>query len=654
MNTAQHQKIVIYGNVQVFNTMPVHSHALSYPCEDDVLGEITKQRVEVTYNNNREHPNGKKAPDGIELRFGTARPTEEVRKMLRDHNYRFSEKQTIWYAYDKGKARELATWLENNDVDVDTTQYEKRNFWARVKSRQEYEKLRERTEFYVKTKPPINFYSKSYLNRAFNVHDLIDNSQLYFKKYFNKVVGEEDAEGGPEEAGADDEPDEDDEEQTDTVLPSTPRQQDSNLIADRLEALADGMQEQIDSKIHSATSRQRRTSRRMRIASGMRQDGYRLQDIQRVLYALATAQRDGSIKNYPRLQQIRQKSQVALLNRYEYAIKENWGNDAIQRSFDHHSEDLNKLGINNVYDWSVACVQKRDLLQQQNNASGNARSQETEIEREIKELEQQVWQQNIPGFFPTPRPLIKRMLQVADIRSHQSILDPSAGKGDILDVVEEKFHDKDLSFYAAEINSTLRNILSKKGYGLVSVDFLSYPGVQRKYDRILMNPPFEQGQDADHVTHALQMLSPGGRLVAIVSEGLFFRKYKKEKAFCELLIRSNAYVSEPIKEGFRNAFHSTGVNVRIIAINQDGSPFELPSANWQRPDINNSDDDTDDIRLLELEAEAELELLRMRVESERRKRQHGMNGITVDPDKLQRFRQKAWAIRDNWQVSDFK
>lgn len=651
MNTAQHLKIVIHGNVQVFNTMPVHSLALSYPYEDDVLGEITKQRVEVTYNNSREHPNGKKAPNGIELRFGTARPTEEVRQMLRDHNYRFSEKQTMWYALDKGKARELATWLESNDIDVDTTQYEKRNFWARVKNHHEYEKLRERTEFYLKTEPPKNFYSKSYLNRAFNVHELIDNSQLYFKKYFNKVVGEEDDEGRSEEVGVDDELAEDDGQQTDTVLPSSPRQQNSNLIADKLEALADGMQEQINSKIHSATSQQRPTSRRMRIASGMRQDGYRLQDIQRVLYALATAHRDGSIKDYPRLQQIRQKSQVGLLNRYGYAIKENWGNDAIQRSFDHHSQDLSKLGINSVYEWSLTNGQCSELLQ---HTPVPQQEQETESQRTVREQEHQVFNMDIPGFFPTPRPLIERMLQLADIRSHQSILDPSAGKGDILDAIEEKFHDKDLSFYAAEINSTLRNILSKKGYGLVSVDFLSYPVVQRKFDRILMNPPFEQGQDADHVTHALQMLEPGGRLVAIVSEGLFFRKYKKEKAFRELLVRSNAYVSEPIKEGFRNAFHSTGVNVRIIAINQDGSPFDLPSADWQKPGIVDSDDDTNETWLLELEAEAELELLRMRVESERRKRQHGMNGITVDPDKLQRFRQKALAIRDNWQVSDFK
>jgi len=34
-----------------------------------------------------------------------------------------------------------------------------------------------------------------------------------------------------------------------------------------------------------------------------------------------------------------------------------------------------------------------------------------------------------------------------------------------------------------------------------------------------MNPPFVNGQDIQHITHALHMLKPGGRLVAICANG---------------------------------------------------------------------------------------------------------------------------------------
>ncbi|HEY9046566.1 MAG TPA: hypothetical protein VIN08_11750, partial [Ohtaekwangia sp.] len=129
----------------------------------DELGDIVKQRPEITYNNTRTYSNGSKAPDGIEIRFGTVRPTPEVRELLKNHGFKFSEKQTMWYAFDNAKSRELVKQFEENEVDVDNTQYEKRNFWVRVKSLAEFEKLRERTEFYVTVDTPKNFYSKSFL-----------------------------------------------------------------------------------------------------------------------------------------------------------------------------------------------------------------------------------------------------------------------------------------------------------------------------------------------------------------------------------------------------------------------------------------------------------------------------------------------------------
>ena len=39
------------------------------------------------------------------------------------------------------------------------------------------------------------------------------------------------------------------------------------------------------------------------------------------------------------------------------------------------------------------------------------------------------------------------------------------------------------------------------------------------FDRIVMNPPFANADDIKHIMHALKMLKPGGRLVAICANG---------------------------------------------------------------------------------------------------------------------------------------
>lgn len=627
MNSLAHNiKIVIKGDVHI--SMP---HGYSIPGIDDIdqLGEIIKQKPEITFNTTRTNKNGRKAPDGIEIRFGSARPTEPVRQELKDHGFQFSERQTMWYAIDNTTSRALAERWLNEDVEVDTTQYEKRNFWARIKSRRDYDVLRERTEFMVKSEPPKYFYSKSYLERAFNIQDIVNNDQLYFKKYYNKVVGE--GEPGNEGTGNDD--------------------KESESIADRLEMVADGMQKEIDSKINSATSRQRPTAKRQRVAAGMREDGYRLQAIQQVLYSLAGAHRSGNIDNYPFLKNIRTKSQVVLLNQYGYALKHSWGQDSIQEMFDRNKDSLKKMGITSLHEWSVAEAQKAELM----GPSSSNEPKYTEVQKEIKKLEDEVWRMNIPGFFPTPQTLIDRMLDLADLADAHFVLEPSAGKGDILDAIVERLPSIKSNMYAIEANGILAKILELKGYNYKQEDFLQFEPGTYLVDRIIMNPPYEKSQDIDHVTHALKMLKPGGRLIALISEGPFFRPFKKDVAFRQLLKEMNAFVSEPIKDAFKNAFKTAGINVRIVAINADGTPVipGKPSNPSSMPE--SSGNENEDMELLELEAEAELELLKMRVEVARKRRMPHVDGTpTINQDKLQKFRRKAWAFQSNVDILDFK
>ncbi|MBN8865866.1 MAG: methyltransferase [Sphingobacteriales bacterium] len=590
--------------------------------EAEGLGEITTIKPEITFNTSRTYRNGKKAPDGIEIRFGAAKPVEQVRQVLKDHGFQFSEKQTMWYAVDNARSRQLAEQWANEEVQVDTTRYEKLNFWVRVKNFQEYGNLRGRTEFWVKTEPPKYFYSKSYLERAFSVKELISEGQLYFKRFYNKVIGEE-------------------EPSTSSTNKSL---EENEAIAAKLDKLADGMTAHIDKLIHSATSKQRPTAKRLRVAASMRQDGYRLLDIQRVLRALANAYRKDDMVQYPLLSVYRNKEQIRLLNLYEKVSKD-WD---IKNFFSQRKEEFERLGLHSVQDWQQANEQKQKLLDDHLPTMTQRILQENE--EKIKELEEKAFLQNIPGFFPTPPDLIERMLDMADLQFNQTILDPSAGKGDILDAVLKRFPGKNPLLFAFEVNDTLRDILHLKTHGLEGDDFLASKPENMTYDRIIMNPPFENGQDIAHVTHALTMLRPGGRVVAVVGNGYISRPFKKDMAFRQLLEKQNAYVSEPIHGAFKKAFNSTGVIVRVIVMNEDGSPVKFPGAPAPSA-LTPSTEPSTDTNSLEAEAEAELELLKLRVELERKKKRSGLSGI--DPDKLEKFRQNARLLNYGTEVLDF-
>jgi type I restriction-modification system DNA methylase subunit len=71
-----------------------------------------------------------------------------------------------------------------------------------------------------------------------------------------------------------------------------------------------------------------------------------------------------------------------------------------------------------------------------------------------------------------------------------------------------------------EINAGLAARLDATGRAVVCGDFLSWDGRDfGAFDRVVMNPPFDNGADIRHVQHAFTMLAPGGRLVAIVANG---------------------------------------------------------------------------------------------------------------------------------------
>lgn len=173
----------------------------------------------------------------------------------------------------------------------------------------------------------------------------------------------------------------------------------------------------------------------------------------------------------------------------------------------------------------------------------------------------------LPGFFPTPDPLAKRMAELAEIKAGMAVLEPSAGTGRLADAAKALGASVD----TVEMQSSLRSILEQKGHKVVDHDFTSMTA-EPKYDRVLMNPPFEKGQDMAHVRQAYEMLKPGGKMVAIMGEGGFFRSDKQASAFRDWL-SSVGGSSEKLPEGtFKES--NTGVNTRLVTISKPAAVAE--------------------------------------------------------------------------------
>jgi len=189
---------------------------------------------------------------------------------------------------------------------------------------------------------------------------------------------------------------------------------------------------------------------------------------------------------------------------------------------------------------------------------------EKQKEDPLKKMERDLVGKKIAGYFPTPKPLVDQMIDYADIEPGHQVLEPSAGKGNIADQVKAAAPDAELD--VIEVNSGLQAILEAKGYNVVADDFLDYKGKQ--YDRIVMNPPFENFQDIEHVRHAYDLLKPGGKLVAIMGAGVKNSR-KKSVEFREWLDDMGSYIEDLPSGSFKSSDRPTGVETVMVTIEKN-------------------------------------------------------------------------------------
>lgn len=172
------------------------------------------------------------------------------------------------------------------------------------------------------------------------------------------------------------------------------------------------------------------------------------------------------------------------------------------------------------------------------------------------------------NFYPTPIELIIKLYNKLDKRTQSNIknvLEPSAGKGDILDFLNNGY--RNMNFDAIEQDSNLVSILKGKKYNVIDFDFLEYNG-SKFYDLIIMNPPFDNGDK--HLLKAIEIMYSGDILCILNAETLKNPYSNTRKLLRDTLSRLNANI-EYVSDAFIDAERKTGVEVALIHININNS-----------------------------------------------------------------------------------
>lgn len=172
---------------------------------------------------------------------------------------------------------------------------------------------------------------------------------------------------------------------------------------------------------------------------------------------------------------------------------------------------------------------------------------------------------NIKDFYPTPLTLINKMISNIDFNKIKTIIEPSSGKGDIVEILEQKKkYYKHLDIDCIEIETNLQHILKGKGYKLIHDDFLTFESM-KEYDLIVANFPFSDGEK--HLLKALEMQERnGGALVCIINAETLKNAYTNVRKDINRRLEDNNATIEYISDGFIDAERKTGVEIALIKV----------------------------------------------------------------------------------------
>ena len=174
---------------------------------------------------------------------------------------------------------------------------------------------------------------------------------------------------------------------------------------------------------------------------------------------------------------------------------------------------------------------------------------------------------NNETFYPTPEYLLDKITAGIKWGEVKTILEPSAGKGDIVDFIRNRSkiypYHKVEDIDCIELDPELRCTLKGKGMRVIHDDFLTFHTF-KKYDLIIMNPPFRDG--AAHLLKALDLQKRGGAVLCILNAETIRNPYTNErKVLVNRLHELGAEITYT-KEAFSCAERFTDVEIAVIKV----------------------------------------------------------------------------------------
>lgn len=154
--------------------------------------------------------------------------------------------------------------------------------------------------------------------------------------------------------------------------------------------------------------------------------------------------------------------------------------------------------------------------------------------------------------FYTPPELADLVAEYADVQRGETVLEPSAGAGALVDAVRR---------YCPDVGEITTVDIDPAVQATIVGDFLKLADYINVHDVVVMNPPFAKGQAVAHVKVALPCARR--RLVAIMPPTW---QTSARKADCELvnmLENCRAYSVVTLPEG---AFKASGTMVRTVLL----------------------------------------------------------------------------------------
>jgi predicted RNA methylase len=172
------------------------------------------------------------------------------------------------------------------------------------------------------------------------------------------------------------------------------------------------------------------------------------------------------------------------------------------------------------------------------------------------------------NFYPTPAEVIAQMLHGINL-SGATVLEPSAGKGDIADYCKRNHYS--VTVHCIEFEEDLCAILREKKLRVLCNNFLQFKPTCH-YDYIIMNPPFDDG--AAHFLHAWH-IADGAVIVCLLNAETLRNPYTEQRAEALRIIEANGGEISYLGKVFQGSERSTNVDVAMVKIKKPASEKQL-------------------------------------------------------------------------------